>query len=673
MRLLFRTVIALCIASLMGLCLVPNSSAELNATDEVNLTDSDDDEWSQRVAVDNSGNFHIIYNYDNGNLLQARYLKINPLGATLASVNGINPTTVDGRIDWMEVAVDLSGNAHVVFSLKLTTDDAANVYYCKISSTGSVQVPAKQVYGSDVATQLPDIAVDSAGNAYITFEEESDPPMIYWMKLSTDGSVDTGPLNVSGDLGFNGDVRRPRIVSRTTGTTYVVWEQQNTAVARWEIFLTTLSSRGDVLTSPISIVSSTLNDEEHVHVDIGPDDLLHLTYVQNDNIMYSKTDSDGEVSVDHQTIADPVVGTAMAADIGVDEDGNAYTAYMQRTSPTSNWRIYVRTRGAADDYWGSSVQIDSGNGSARYPRMGAGSQGVGVAFDRSNDVFWSLVTTGGGTSNNSAPIAVLHSDKTEAGVNETITFDGSDSYDPAPDDQVEQYKFVWGDGEDSGWVTTASLGHKFAQAGDHTVKLYVKDNQSLQCDDPDSVKVSITSTAENKAPVAEIAADKTEITVGGSVTVDAVNSYDPDGEVVEYKFDLGDGYSTDWQSQVVKTHKYTEDGTFKASVQVKDDKGKVSDTPSSITITVEKMNTPPMAVIESISPNPAVEGESVKFKGYGIDEEDTIAEYQWGRIPMGIKSRREALQPGNVRDRRSIPWNTFNILQGQGRPGSLVR
>lgn len=40
-------------------------------------------------------------------------------------------------------------------------------------------------------------------------------------------------------------------------------------------------------------------------------------------------------------------------------------------------------------------------------------------------------------------------------------------------------------------------------------------------------------------------------------------------------------------------------------------------------------NSPPTAIIDSISPNPANEGQSVSFTGHGFDADGTISEYNW--------------------------------------------
>ena len=50
---------------------------------------------------------------------------------------------------------------------------------------------------------------------------------------------------------------------------------------------------------------------------------------------------------------------------------------------------------------------------------------------------------------------------------------------------------------------------------------------------------------KNKLPVASIFADKTTIFQGETVHVHGNNSYDPDGKIIEFKWDFGDGTYSD--------------------------------------------------------------------------------------------------------------------------------
>ena len=74
------------------------------------------------------------------------------------------------------------------------------------------------------------------------------------------------------------------------------------------------------------------------------------------------------------------------------------------------------------------------------------------------------------------------------------------------------------------------------------------------------------------APVADLLADPALANAPALVTLDASSSFDPDGSIVSYEFDFGDGVSTAPQAGPIAMHTYTA-GTYHAIVEVTDDMG----------------------------------------------------------------------------------------------------
>ncbi|MEO1049113.1 MAG: PKD domain-containing protein [Bacteroidota bacterium] len=72
------------------------------------------------------------------------------------------------------------------------------------------------------------------------------------------------------------------------------------------------------------------------------------------------------------------------------------------------------------------------------------------------------------------------------------------------------------------------------EAGTYTLELEVTDNNGLS--DKDTVLVNV-SVANNAAPVADAGADQT-VSVGQTVTLDGLSSYDPDGTITSYQWSL---------------------------------------------------------------------------------------------------------------------------------------
>lgn len=81
------------------------------------------------------------------------------------------------------------------------------------------------------------------------------------------------------------------------------------------------------------------------------------------------------------------------------------------------------------------------------------------------------IGTAGGGGTNQSPVAVANISKTQAEVNETITFDGSQSYDN--DGNITQFLWTFGDGSTS---TQATATHSYSQANTYNYSLTVTDN-----------------------------------------------------------------------------------------------------------------------------------------------------------------------------------------------------
>jgi hypothetical protein len=94
----------------------------------------------------------------------------------------------------------------------------------------------------------------------------------------------------------------------------------------------------------------------------------------------------------------------------------------------------------------------------------------------------------------------------------------------------------------------------------------------------------------NQPPVAVINADPTSGEVALKVNFDGSNSLDPDGEIVSYEWDFGDG-ETDTGSIV--THTYGCDDTYTATLTVTDNDGASDSTTAQINVT-------PPPVLETI-------------------------------------------------------------------------
>jgi hypothetical protein len=99
------------------------------------------------------------------------------------------------------------------------------------------------------------------------------------------------------------------------------------------------------------------------------------------------------------------------------------------------------------------------------------------------------IGTAGGGGGNQDPVAVANISKTQAEVNETITFDGSQSYDN--DGNITQFLWNFGDGSTS---TQATATHAYTQANTYNYSLRVTDNDGATDQKTGQITISGAST-----------------------------------------------------------------------------------------------------------------------------------------------------------------------------------
>lgn len=136
-----------------------------------------------------------------------------------------------------------------------------------------------------------------------------------------------------------------------------------------------------------------------------------------------------------------------------------------------------------------------------------------------------------------------------------VAVDAAGSSDP--DGTLAAYDWSFGDGATG---TGVSAEHTYAEPGTYTVTLTVTD------DDGQVAVASQDVTVGTGEPVAEFTAAAERRTV----TLDASASTDPDGQLVDWQWDLGDG---NYLTGATGTHTYAEPGTYTVTLTVTDDDG----------------------------------------------------------------------------------------------------
>ncbi len=142
-------------------------------------------------------------------------------------------------------------------------------------------------------------------------------------------------------------------------------------------------------------------------------------------------------------------------------------------------------------------------------------------------------------------------------------FDAGNSSDP--DGELIAFTWDFGDGlEHRGGADAISVSHPYEKPGRYQVTLTVRDNSGSATDtDQDEILVII-----NDPPLAEAGED--QWITSSEVRFDGTRSADPDGKILKYLWDFGDGAQGSDASPV---HVYQNPGIYTVRLTITDDSG----------------------------------------------------------------------------------------------------
>jgi len=200
-------------------------------------------------------------------------------------------------------------------------------------------------------------------------------------------------------------------------------------------------------------------------------------------------------------------------------------------------------------------------------------------------------------------------------VNQPVAFDASGSTGT-----IASYTWTFGDGTPSFNNVTAM--HTYSTAGTYSVTLKIEDSQR------DNSTLSLYVSVSNGLPLASfIWSSRVPAigqAVGTTVTFDASNSSDPNGRVVSYAWDWGDGTTNGTTTKITNpsiNHTYNSAGTYAVALTVTDSLNLTAS--SSQSLIVKATNVPPIPSF-TITPQTTYVGDLVTFNGSSSSDPDGI-------------------------------------------------
>jgi PKD repeat protein len=137
-----------------------------------------------------------------------------------------------------------------------------------------------------------------------------------------------------------------------------------------------------------------------------------------------------------------------------------------------------------------------------------------------------------GYSNQAPPVANFMVSLTQGTAPLTVTLDASDSHDQ--DGSIVSYTWTINGQLFASVASSEPLSYTFTTAGNYTIVLTVTDNHGLT----GTAQQSVSVTAPNQPPVAQLTANPTQGQAPLTVILDPSGSYDPDGTIVQYDWSV---------------------------------------------------------------------------------------------------------------------------------------
>ena len=162
---------------------------------------------------------------------------------------------------------------------------------------------------------------------------------------------------------------------------------------------------------------------------------------------------------------------------------------------------------------------------------------------------------------NAPPVAVFTAVPSAVVPQEAARFDASGSLDG--DGWIASYQWDFGDGSVAEGV---SVDHQFSAPGTYAVILRVIDNHGAT----DTLQSEMLVIDTNQAPQPQINLSSMALDPGDSLVCSADESFDPDGEIVLFEWDFGDGSR---KEGTPATHVYSAAGTYRVTLTATDNLG----------------------------------------------------------------------------------------------------
>jgi hypothetical protein len=338
------------------------------------------------VAVDSSGNIHVVWHDNTPGNYEIYYKKSTDGGATWTAATRL--TWNSGNSVCPAIVVGSSGKVHVVWC-----DDTPgnyDIYYKKSTDGGTTWLPSQRLTWSSGDSYNPDICVDPNGWVHVVYHDNtSGNNEIYYLKNYEGHGGGTNWL-ASKRLTWNlGDSSFPVVAADSFGQIHLVWNDDKSG--NLEIYYKSsidggsnwMTTRRLTWTSGASLRPS---------IAITPPYLIHVAWHDgtpgNYEIYYLKS-VDGGLNWSANRRLTWTSGDSLLPRLAADQSGRIHLVWQDDTP--GNKEIYYKRSTDGGINWETGQNLTLTSGTSSRPAIAAGpSESVYVVWDEALGANWEI-------------------------------------------------------------------------------------------------------------------------------------------------------------------------------------------------------------------------------------------------------------------------------------------
>jgi hypothetical protein len=226
------------------------------------------------------------------------------------------------------------------------------------------QGPEILVTSGDAGADEPDVAIDASGNTHIVYSEydaSAEYREIWYTMLDSSGNTLIQDTMITPDDGY--DSSRPQIVIDSTNKVHILWRDNRwDAGVSHEVTYTKLDpfldDRNGNAADPAAItlaedtrLTNLGHESVFLRIAIDLNDDIHIVFEDylddaNDDIDYMKIDNNGVVVIDVTTIRESVSQWRPNPDVALDSNNNAHITWAEYGYTDSDEVYYMMINGS---------------------------------------------------------------------------------------------------------------------------------------------------------------------------------------------------------------------------------------------------------------------------------------------------------------------------------------